>query len=260
MQKYNLVVEETTEKFQLNKSSKKIFIEYTLCINDRDFFEFLTQKIEGAFMRIKEISIKETLKQHIVNNKREYIITEFIFVIGIFLGVLFVNNTDNNQKEQIGSYINEYITKMKDTNNINNGEVFKSSIKQNLLIAVGIWFLGTTVIGIPLVFGIVLYRGFLLGYTIATFVSTIGFSKGIIFIIISIVLQNLIFIPAILALAVSGFKLYKSIIKDKRKENIKLEIIRHTMFSIVMLILLIIAALIESFISTNILKIFIKYF
>lgn len=87
-----------------------------------------------------------------------------------------------------------------------------------------------------------------------------GLSKGLLFIFIAILLQNLIFIPAILALAVSGFKLYKSIIKDNRKENIKLEIIRHTIFSIVMLLLLIVSSLIEIFISTNILKILIKYF
>ena len=99
-----------------------------------------------------------------------------------------------------------------------------------------------------------------MGYTIATFISTIGFSKGLIFILSSILLQNLVFIPTILALGVSGFKLYKSIVKDKRKENIKLEIIRHTIFSTVMLILLISSSLIESFISTNILKLFIKYF
>ena len=114
--------------------------------------------------------------------------------------------------------------------------------------------------GLPIVFGIVLYRGFALGYTISTFVSTIGFSKGLLFILISILLQNMIFIPVILALGVSGFKLYKSIIKDKRKENIKLEMIRHTMFCSIMLLLLIVSSFIESFISTNILKIFIKYF
>lgn len=87
-----------------------------------------------------------------------------------------------------------------------------------------------------------------------------GMSRGLMFILISILLQNLIFIPAVLALAVSGFKLYKSIIKDNRKENIKLEIIRHTMFSLIMLVLLLMASLVEILISTNLLKIFIKYF
>lgn len=111
-----------------------------------------------------------------------------------------------------------------------------------------------------MVFGLILYRGFCLGYTISICISIMGLSKGLLFIFIAILLQNLIFIPAILALAVSGFKLYKSIIKDNRKENIKLEIIRHTIFSIVMLLLLIVSSLIEIFISTNILKILIKYY
>ena len=94
----------------------------------------------------KVINIKETIKQHIINNKREYIIIALFFIIGIFLGVLFVNNIKEEQKEQIVTYVNEYITKMKDTDNINNIDVLKSSIKQNLLITIGIWFFGTTVI------------------------------------------------------------------------------------------------------------------
>ena len=73
-------------------------------------------------------------------------------------------------------------------------------------------------------------------------------------------MQNIIIIPCMIAIAVSGMKLYASITKDKRKENIKLEILRHTIFSLIMLILLIISAIIEIFISTNILSNIIKYF
>lgn len=97
-------------------------------------------------MRTKEIKLKETIKQHVLNNKKEYIIIALIFVIGIFLGVLFVNNIKDNQKEQISTCINDYITKMKDTDNVKNIDVLKSSIKHNLLITLGIWFFGTTVI------------------------------------------------------------------------------------------------------------------
>ena len=60
-------------------------------------------------------------------------------------------------------------------------------------------------------------------------------------------------IPCILAVAVSGINLYKSIIKDRRKENIKIEIIRHTIFCLIMLAVMAIGALIETYISSNLL-------
>ena len=208
--------------------------------------------------QIKKIT--SVIKEHIINNKKEYIIITLIFIIGIFLGVLFNNNIQENQKNEIGTYINTFIDKVENIEQVNYIELLKTSIMQNIFLAVTVWFFGTTVIGIPIVFGIVLYRGFCLGYTVSICISVMGFSKGLIFIIISLLLQNIIFIPSILALAVSGFKLYKSIIKDKGKENIKLEIIRHTIFSLIMLVALIVSSILEIIVSFNILKNLSKYF
>ena len=61
-------------------------------------------------------------------------------------------------------------------------------------------------------------------------------------------------------MTVSCMKLYKSIMKDKRRENIKLEIIRHTIVSIILFLLLVIASFIEVYISTNILMICMNMF
>lgn len=72
-------------------------------------------------------------------------------------------------------------------------------------------------------------------------------------------LQNIIAIPCILAIAVSGKKLYNSITKDKRKENIKLEVCRHTIFSLCMLIGLGIASCVEAYISSNLMVAIIQY-
>ena len=211
-------------------------------------------------MKEKRIGIIKLIKEHVSNNSKEYIIVTLIFVIGIFLGVLFINNIQENQRTEISSYINNFTDKMKNTEDIKSIELLKVSVKQNLLLALTIWFFGTTVIGIPIVFGITLYRGFCLGYTISACISVMGLSKGLAFVIISLVLQNILFIPALLALSVSGFKLYKSIIKDNRKENIKIEIIRHTIFSLIMILILIVSSIIEVFVSVNSLKYLIKYF
>lgn len=97
-------------------------------------------------MKTKETNIKKVISRHITNNKKEYIIFALIFVIGIFLGVLFVNNAKENQKEDINTYISDFVNKMKNTENIDNVNILKSSIKQNILLALGIWFFGTTVI------------------------------------------------------------------------------------------------------------------
>ena len=211
-------------------------------------------------MKEKGLRIKETIKQHILNNKKEYIIVTLLFIIGIFLGVFFVNNLGDSQKTEVQEYLNNFIEKMKQTESLDNISLLKTSVMQNVILAFIIWFFGTTVIGIPVVFGIMIYRGFCFGYTISVCVTIMGMSKGLIFVLINLLLPSLLLIPAILALAVSGFKLYKSIVKNSAKENIKLEIVRHTIFSLIMLIVMIVASLIEVFISTNILKLVIKYF
>ena len=202
----------------------------------------------------------QTIKEHILNNKKEYIIVSILFVIGIFLGVFFINNVSQEPRTQITEYLNQFIEQLKNTENLNTAQLLKTSIGQNIMLAISLWFFGTTIIGIPVVFGIVAYRGFCLGYTIAACISIMGIQKGILFVLILLLLQNLLVIPAILALAVSGIKLYQSITKDKRKENVKLEMVRHTVFSLIMLIVLIISSVIEIFVSTNILKLCIKYF
>ena len=196
--------------------------------------------------------ILQTIREHVANNKKEYVIVSILFVIGIFLGVFFINNVGQEPKTLITEYLNQFIQKLKSIEDLNLIELLKTSIGQNIMLAIGLWFFGTTIIGIPVVFGIVAYRGFCLGYTIAACISIMGISKGIIFVLILLLLQNLLVIPAILALAVSGIKLYKSIMRDKTKENVKVEMLRHTVFSLIMLMILIISSVIEIFV--------IKYF
>lgn len=199
----------------------------------------------------KKNKISKIISNHIYENLKSYIIVTIILLIGIVLGVIYINNINQDLANEIKEYINNFVNTLKDNYTIDKVELMKNTIISNSILVVTMWFVCSTVIGIPIVLGIIAYRGFCIGYTVSAALITLGSPGGIIFSISSMLLQNLLFIPAILALGVSGIKLYKSIMKDKRRENIKIEIIRHTLFSIFMLIILLVASVIETYLSTE---------
>ena len=207
----------------------------------------------------KREKFKNIIGNHIVNNLREYAIVVLMFFIGVILGIIFINNIKEEQSKELESYINTFITSLKDGSSIDKVSLLMQSLKNNIGLGILLWFIGCTVIGVPIIYLLIAFRGFCLGYTISAVIAIIGVGKGALFILSSMLLQNFFFIPCILALGVSGMKLYKSIMKDKRKENIKLEIIRHTIFSVIMIMILALSSVVEVYCSSNILQFTIKY-
>ena len=203
--------------------------------------------------------IKELIVRHIYENIKLYLTVIIILAIGITVGVIFVNNTNVEEAKDLQSYIIDFINLLKQGHSIDTTELFKKSLTDNLSLIVIMWLLGSTIIGIPIVIGIVFFRGFCLGYSISAIIATLGVQKGILFFFTTMFLQNLIFIPVILCMTISCIKLYRSIMKNKRRENIKLEIIRHTLISIFLGILMILAAFIESYISSGLLMLTVKF-
>lgn len=205
-------------------------------------------------------NIKDAILRHLYENIKLYIIVTIIFVIGITTGVIFINNITGEEATEIQSYITEFINLLKQGYHVDTGALLKKSLSDNLILILVMWLLGSTVVGIPIVIGIVLFRGFCIGYSVSAIIATLGVQKGILFFIVTMLLHNLIFIPVIICMTISCLKLYKSIMKDKRRENIKLAIIRHTLMSIMLSILLVIASLIESYVSTNLIMLTVKIF
>lgn len=209
--------------------------------------------------RKNKLQIKDFILNHIYENLKGYLLVTVIFFIGIVIGVIFINHVTESQYIEIQEYVQNFVTALKGDYHIDTMNLLKNSLADNLKLIIGMWFIGSTVIGIPIVLGIVLFRGFCIGYTVSAVISILGIQKGMLFFATSILLQNLIFIPVIIVLAVSGIKVYKSIMKDKRRENIKIEIVRHTIYCIILLLFLVVASFIESYISANLLTACIQF-
>ena len=210
-------------------------------------------------MKRRENVYKEIIINNILKNKRKYILLLLIFIIGIVLGVFFINNSDENQKKEINEYIMNFVTTLKENNSIDKKELVKASLKGNIVMGIALWFIGSTVIGLPLIYFFVLYKGLCIGYTMSSAKLTLSTGKGILFCISSILLHNIIMIPAILMIAASGTNLCQAIIKNRTKENIKLEIIKHSIISFIGIIFFMLSSLVEVYISTNFLMLVVKY-
>lgn len=175
------------------------------------------------------------IEKHIKSNAKEYIIAVLVLIIGIIVGVTMVNTSSEQNKEEMSGYINEFVESVKKKEyTIDGQKLFMKSAISNLKLAAILWVAGLTVIGIPVIYVSVGYKGVRIGYSMASIIATLGKTKGIVFSLSTMFFQNLIGIPCILAIMVSSVKMYKLMVKNRSRESLKTEVVRHTIFSLIM--------------------------
>ena len=162
--------------------------------------------------RYRTCRIRQIILEHIRNNIIEYIAMFLILIVGIILGTIYINNSSVELRQEIIEYINGFLEDTHSGSQINLNSLLKTSISNNVVIIIILWFSGMTVIGMPIIYITVSIKGFCIGYTISAIIGSLGTWKGIQLILSTMFLQNLIMLPSILVLAVSGIKLYKSML------------------------------------------------
>lgn len=145
--------------------------------------------------------MKKILIDYIIKNKKNFIIILILFCIGISIGSFSINNSDNSQKEEINSYITNLILNIKTAQNIDKNELLFLSIIENIKTILIIWFLGCTIVGGVFIYFSIIYKGFTIGYTISAMIAVLSVKKGITIALISLLLQNIIFLPAFFLIA-----------------------------------------------------------
>ncbi|AAK80027.1 stage II sporulation protein M [Clostridium acetobutylicum] len=147
-----------------------------------------------------KFSVTEAISNHIKERFWLYIISSLSIGIGFVISVYTVKYMSSYEKNDLMSYILNF-TKNKGTVSINYNGVLFQTLKDNIPLIIIIWFLGLTMIGIPVILIIDLLKGFSLGFTITFFVNNLGI-KGVTMAFLGVLPQNLIYIPCILFVSV----------------------------------------------------------
>ena len=202
--------------------------------------------------------IKQLIINHISENINIYFKVLIIFIIGICIGIVVVNQLSETGLQDINGYISNSINALKNNNEISKIQMLKSSLFKDIIIVSVIWILGLTFIGSFILYFLVLILGITFGYTLCAIMTSFTFIQGILFFFTSMFLQNLITIPAIIFLTVHGIKEHRNLF-SKQNTNIKYIIVKHSSYCILILLVLTIASLIEVYVSGNLIYKVIKY-
>lgn len=197
---------------------------------------------------------KSILVEYINKYKITYIIIISLFLIGVLIGVIYINMSNQEKIENLTEYVTVLIDNVKNYNSTTQINSIINSIFKNSREIIIIWFLGCTVIGSYFVYIAITYHGFKIGYTIAAFIYILGTKKGMIVSLSSLLFQNIIYIPTLFLIAESSIKMCKQTYKNRN--NIKKEFIRHLLILIICLVLGMVASCLEICFSTKILKFF----
>lgn len=203
---------------------------------------------------------KNIIIEHVENNLKTYLILIIIFFIGLILGIMFINNVNIDEQKGISESIVGFINNINENYKISKTGILAETIKNNLISFIVLWLLGCMIIGTPFIYCFITYKGFCLGYTISAVIASIGTGKGILFVITVLLFQNIIYIPSYLAVAVSGIKLHKNIMIDRKKEDIKISILKHSIFSVMLLGIIFVGTIVESYVSSTAMEILSKNF
>lgn len=148
------------------------------------------------------------------NSKRGYFfIVLIMFCLGLSFGLYTVKYMGQADKNDLINYFTSFAKSLEE-NQINYGSLLIEVMKKNLIIILPIFLVGLTFFGGPVILIIDLLKGFILGYTFS-FMATLFQGKGFGLAIISIIPQNLIYIPCIIGLSIIGLSMSTENFKRK---------------------------------------------
>lgn len=189
------------------------------------------------------------------DKKAYFFIVLIMFCLGISFGLYTVKYMGASDKSDLTNYFFSFTNSI-ESQPVNYGNLLFEVIKKNILIIIPIFVLGLTFFGTPIILILDLLKGFTLGYTFSFIVTTFE-GKGIGLALVSVIPQNLIYIPCFIALSVISLSMSTEKFKGKffkygKNKDCFTDGALNKLFIII--ILFIIGILVETYISPSLIK------
>lgn len=200
-----------------------------------------------------------SLGNHIQENFWLYVISLLCVFTGIVIGIYSVKYMASYDRSDLVSYLNNFTQNITQSN-FKYSSILVDVIKNNIPLIIAIWFLGLTMIGIPIILLIDVIKGFTVGFTLSFIISDFG-TKGLGVAILGVIPQNLIYIPCLIISSVFSMEFSINLLKDKMNKmhnnSIWVKLASYSFFFVAISIIMFIGFALETYLSPSLVKLII---
>jgi len=149
-----------------------------------------------------------------------YLIILLVFALGVAAGVYGVQKMQSDKALELSSYLDHFLQQA-GALEVDPVKALRDVLYNDLMVILVVYLLGLTVIGIPVILGIIFTRGFVLGFTIY-FLAWEKSVQGIILAVAAVLPQNIFLIPALLMSGVASLSF--ALLLARRFYNSKVQV------------------------------------
>ncbi len=140
-----------------------------------------------------------------------YLIVLIIFATGFTAGALGVQKLQADQVQELSVYLDRFMQQA-GMIEIDQTKALKTALYNDIVIILAVYLFGLTIIGIPVMLGIIFVRGFALGFTVG-FLASEKSIQGLVLAFAAILPPNIFLIPALLIGGVASFSFALLLVK-----------------------------------------------
>lgn len=185
-----------------------------------------------------------------------YVFVFVLFVVGVVFGALMVNALTLGQQQDLSGDVQQFILHIENGTLQPGSESFAGRAWFQAKWLLLVWVLGLTVVGMPFVLALDFLKGVLVGFAIGMLVRQFAW-KGLLFSLASVAPVNLIAVPAFLIASVAAVTFGMHVVKSRfigRFGTLGRPLLTFTATAAVMLVFVLGAALVESYLTPILLK------
>ncbi|UCZ54688.1 stage II sporulation protein M [Bacillus shivajii] len=197
-----------------------------------------------------------TINNHVEENKAIYLFTIVLLFMGVIFGAIIVNSLSFAQKNDLYAYLSLFFGQVEQGEFASSTEMFTQSFAHYGKYLGLMWFLGLSVIGVPVIFILLFIKGLVVGFTVGFLVNQMGFD-GFLLSFATVFPQNIILIPifVVVATVATAFslKIWKQITK-RGYEPIFQYFISYSIFLLVTGASVALVSLYEAYVSPTVMQ------